>query len=175
MRSKNVCNYVHQDEIWKDHVRTEHTAGKKWPNRWGYTTETYDKLEGDLTGKDRTATDFQMELARQRGTMQDAQRIAEDMEKRNRYQRNRKLILPPISQALPPSVTVDKTLLNRVTSDREVNKTLTIKRNFPRSTSDEVGWLSKDFHFETYGNIEQRARGMHTLYKKLGWPIESTM
>lgn len=173
MRSNGVCNYVHQDEIWKDHVRTEHTAGKKWPNKWGFTTVIYDDLEGDLTGKDMQATNFQGELSRQQDTVQDAKRIVASPKKRERYQSNRKLILPPISQALPPSFTVDEKLLNRVSSARK-DKRLPI-RNYPKSTSDEVGWLSKNFHFETYGNIEQRARGMYTLYKKLGWPIESTM
>merc|ERR1711881_645061 len=151
MRGKNVCNYVHQDEIWKDHVRTEHTAGKKWPNRWGFTTVIYDDLESDLTGKERRATDFQNELGMQCDLMRDAKRIAADENKSKRYQSNRKLILPPISQALPPSFTVDKKLLNRVSSAQK-GKAIPA-RNYPKSTSDEVGWLSKNFHFETYGNV----------------------
>lgn len=50
---------------------------------------------------------------------------------------------------------------------------LNTKHPFPARSSDEIGWLSKNH--QTYGNFDQRARGKYTLYKKLDWPIESTM
>ena len=45
-------NFVHNDEIWKDHVRHESTSQRqKWPERWGYLVQEYQKLNDDLTGK----------------------------------------------------------------------------------------------------------------------------
>merc|ERR1712048_238570 len=102
-RGKNVCNYVHQDEIWKDHVRTEHTAGKKWPNKWGYTTVIYNSLEDSLTGRsDEHTSCFAKELNRQYGLIHDAQRIESDPIKSQRFtsKSNRRLTLKPISQLL---------------------------------------------------------------------------
>merc|ERR1712048_95826 len=122
-RGKNVCNYVHQDEIWKDHVRTEHTAGKKWPNKWGYTTVIYNSLEDSLTGRsDEHTSCFAKELNRQYGLIHDAQRIESDPIKSQRFtsKSNRRLTLKPISQALPPSLTVDDKALRKVSSRNDV-------------------------------------------------------
>ena len=30
------CNFVHQDKIWKNHVRLELESQKKWPEEWGF-------------------------------------------------------------------------------------------------------------------------------------------
>ncbi|KAL5463507.1 hypothetical protein EMCRGX_G032407 [Ephydatia muelleri] len=30
------CNIVHNDEIWKDHVRRELMMQRKWPHVWGF-------------------------------------------------------------------------------------------------------------------------------------------
>ena len=30
------CNFVHQDKIWKDHVKLELESQKKWPENWGF-------------------------------------------------------------------------------------------------------------------------------------------
>jgi hypothetical protein len=38
------CNVVHNDEIWKDHVRHEYTAMKKWPETWGFLKDEYKQL-----------------------------------------------------------------------------------------------------------------------------------
>merc|ERR1712224_1016894 len=175
-RGKNVCNYVHQDEIWKDHVRTERTAGKKWPNKWGYTTVIYNSLEDSLTGRsDEHTSRFAKELNRQYAIIHDAQRIESDPEKRKRFasKSNRRLTLKPISQALPPSLTVDDKALTKVSSRNDMLSRP--KFYYPKSTSDEIGWQGKNFKFETYGKVDHRARGKHTLYKKLGWPIESQL
>merc|ERR1739848_18385 len=190
-----VCNYVHQDEIWKDHVRTEHTAEKRWKPRHGYTTIIYDNLEENLTSSNRKLNEaeellkklrfsksisvsrtksFPKQMKFQGAVMNDADRIENNPETKKRFQSNRRLVLPPISQSLPPSFAVDRKLLNKVSSKSEMLKELEGKvRKFPSRSSDEIGWLSKNF--QTYGNFDQRARGKYTLYKKLDWPIESTM
>jgi len=174
MRLKNVCNYVHDAEIWKDHIRTEHQAGKKWPNKWGFTSVIYDRLEENLTGEQRRHSNFSNEMQKQNNTITQA-KIFLKTENAKKVKNNR-IILPPISQALPPSFTVNSKLLNKLQSSSSKERNFGICQNeprkFPKSTSDEVGWLSKNFQPETY---TQRARGKFTLYKKLGWPIESTM
>lgn len=137
-----VCNFIHQDEIWKDHVRTEHTAEKRWRPRHGYTTDIYDDLEANLTSSNRDLTlaeqllsklksqnnsknrnhvkSFPKQMRLQTAIMKDADRINDDPVKKQRYQYNRRLVLPPISQSLPPSFTVDKKLLNKVSSNHSL-------------------------------------------------------
>lgn len=38
------CNYVANDEIWKSHVHMEWSASKRWPQNWGFMTQTYKEL-----------------------------------------------------------------------------------------------------------------------------------
>ncbi|XP_031557777.1 uncharacterized protein C20orf85 homolog [Actinia tenebrosa] len=54
--STKICNFVHVDEIWKDHVKLELTAQRKWPEKWGFLSKTYQQLEDDLLtiGEDTT-------------------------------------------------------------------------------------------------------------------------
>nr|CAB3226778.1 uncharacterized protein C20orf85-like [Phallusia mammillata] len=42
------CNYVANDEIWKSHVHMEWSASKKWPQNWGFMTQTYKELASDV-------------------------------------------------------------------------------------------------------------------------------
>ncbi|KAK3093290.1 hypothetical protein FSP39_013693 [Pinctada imbricata] len=45
-------NFVHNDEIWKDHIRHESTSQRqKWPERWGYLVQEYQMLNENLAGK----------------------------------------------------------------------------------------------------------------------------
>jgi len=37
------CNYVGQDQIWKDHVYQEEAAAKKWPTNWDFMTQKYEE------------------------------------------------------------------------------------------------------------------------------------
>ncbi|XP_052057847.1 uncharacterized protein C20orf85-like [Mytilus californianus] len=44
-------NFVHNDEIWKDHVRHEFLSQRcKWPDKWGYLVDEYNSLTVDLLG-----------------------------------------------------------------------------------------------------------------------------
>ncbi|XP_071081447.1 ciliary microtubule inner protein 1-like [Haliotis cracherodii] len=45
-------NVVHSDQIWKDHVRHETNSQlRKWPERWGYLVQEYDRMTSVLEGK----------------------------------------------------------------------------------------------------------------------------
>ena len=46
------CNFVHNDEIWKDHVKRELDLQKKWPDTWGFLAQG---TEEDLTKEDLLA------------------------------------------------------------------------------------------------------------------------
>lgn len=43
-KAKTGFNFVHQDQIWKDHVGHEHTAAKYWPENWGFLIGQYKEL-----------------------------------------------------------------------------------------------------------------------------------
>ncbi|XP_061166236.1 ciliary microtubule inner protein 1-like [Saccostrea echinata] len=50
---KNHTNFVHNDQIWKDHIGHEITSQrKKWPERWGYLVQEYKILNRQLMGQD---------------------------------------------------------------------------------------------------------------------------
>ncbi|XP_041376191.1 uncharacterized protein C20orf85-like [Gigantopelta aegis] len=41
------CNYVAQDQIWKDHIVLEETSAKRWPNNWNFLTTDYKEIVKD--------------------------------------------------------------------------------------------------------------------------------
>ncbi|XP_076449412.1 ciliary microtubule inner protein 1-like [Babylonia areolata] len=41
------CNFVANDQIWKDHVGQETSATKSWPENWNFLTTKYDDLVKD--------------------------------------------------------------------------------------------------------------------------------
>eukprot|EP00058_Branchiostoma_floridae_P025062 XP_002610552.1 hypothetical protein BRAFLDRAFT_65717 [Branchiostoma floridae] len=54
-RGKNV-NFVHNDEIWKDHVRHELSALLRWPDKWGFLKTEYNKVYDRMAGVPVTRT-----------------------------------------------------------------------------------------------------------------------
>ncbi|KAL5009172.1 hypothetical protein ScPMuIL_014753 [Solemya velum] len=45
-------NFVHNDEIWKDHVRHESVSQRmRWPDRWGYLVDEYKHMNLSLQGE----------------------------------------------------------------------------------------------------------------------------
>ncbi|KAJ1123495.1 hypothetical protein NDU88_001964 [Pleurodeles waltl] len=48
--SSKHCNFVAQDQIWKDHVVIELEAAKKWPDSWGFLSSSYQEFSNDVSG-----------------------------------------------------------------------------------------------------------------------------
>ncbi|XP_074630242.1 ciliary microtubule inner protein 1-like [Acropora palmata] len=40
-----ACNFVHIDEIWKDHIRRELLSQRRWPEKWGFLAYEYQQLQ----------------------------------------------------------------------------------------------------------------------------------
>ncbi|KAK3742739.1 hypothetical protein QZH41_018954 [Actinostola sp. cb2023] len=43
-KGSSSCNFVANDQIWKDHVVHEHAASTYWPNNWGFLIDEYQVL-----------------------------------------------------------------------------------------------------------------------------------
>lgn len=51
------CNYVGQDQIWKDHVLHEKVAAKDWPSNWDFlTTKPEDLVKNDFPNRGKRNT-----------------------------------------------------------------------------------------------------------------------
>ncbi|XP_033736266.1 uncharacterized protein C20orf85 homolog [Pecten maximus] len=45
-------NFVHNDQIWKDHVRHETMSQRlRWPAKWGYLVHEYESMSRQLQGQ----------------------------------------------------------------------------------------------------------------------------
>ncbi|XP_029990861.1 uncharacterized protein C20orf85 homolog [Sphaeramia orbicularis] len=41
-------NFVHQDEIWKAHIKLEKDSADVWPEKWGHLTEAYKEYNASV-------------------------------------------------------------------------------------------------------------------------------
>merc|ERR1711970_531185 len=46
MPSKGNLNIVHDEQIWRDHIRTETNTLKAWESKWGFTKDMYKEMYG---------------------------------------------------------------------------------------------------------------------------------
>ena len=59
------CNYVANDEIWKSHVHMEIVSTKKWPQNWGFMTQSYKELVGDSSKSNEQVNKPKLQLPEQ--------------------------------------------------------------------------------------------------------------
>lgn len=41
---KGNVNIVHDEQIWRDHIRTETNTLKTWESKWGFTKDMYKEM-----------------------------------------------------------------------------------------------------------------------------------
>ncbi|CAH1262343.1 ciliary microtubule inner protein 1-like [Branchiostoma lanceolatum] len=143
-RGKDV-NFVHSDEIWKDHVRHELRALLHWPDKWGFLKTEYNKVYDRMAGIHVTKTPTLSPVMAN-------------------YTK-----LPPISAATKPgSPQRKKSPKERLPSLRPPTPT------FPKTTAGLIGWKSArpDCQLEIYGRYAPNARGQKGIIKMLGWPLQ---
>merc|ERR1711990_30070 len=44
MPTKGNINIVADEQIWRDHIKTESNALKSWESKWGFTKEVYPEM-----------------------------------------------------------------------------------------------------------------------------------
>ncbi|XP_035684520.1 uncharacterized protein C20orf85 homolog [Branchiostoma floridae] len=143
-RGKNV-NFVHNDEIWKDHVRHELSALLRWPDKWGFLKTEYNKVYDRMAGVPVTRTPTPLPEI-------------------SNYTK-----LPPITVVKKAgSPKRKKSPRERLPSLRPPTPT------FPKTTAGLIGWKSArpDCQLEIYGRYAPNARGQKGIIKMLGWPLQ---
>ncbi|XP_006814295.1 ciliary microtubule inner protein 1-like [Saccoglossus kowalevskii] len=148
-----ISNFVHNDEIWKDHVNYELQSLRKWPDKWGFLTHEYNRMHRRLIGETLTP-----DLA--------------SIDSRATPRKDCGLKLPAI-QARPNQGKQMKVELVKQKSTQTGRPMLSAQ--FPRTTAEEIGWKSAmaDYQLEMYGRyLTPKARGQQGIRKMLNWPYQ---
>ncbi|XP_077993803.1 ciliary microtubule inner protein 1-like [Glandiceps talaboti] len=162
-----ICNFVHNDEIWKDHVNYEFHSLRKWPEKWGFLTHEYNRMHRRLIGESpspelpslrKSKTVLEKEKHGLQGDKVDGQGIK----------------LPSLKRPKSRTSTEKQ-------RKRDVHKTTGVEGHrwaaagFPRTTAEEIGWKSAKpvCQLEMYGRyLSPNARGQQGIRKMLNWPYQ---
>ncbi|XP_071850393.1 ciliary microtubule inner protein 1-like [Apostichopus japonicus] len=146
-------NFVHNDEIWKDHVRHELQSLRRWPDEWSFLTREYCRVNKRLVG-DRVSPDPDDE-----GIFPDSEKTANTSEDAPICERE-----TPVSKFEPHKTTINLPPI-------ATGNTCCV---FPRTTAALIGWKStKSAHrLEKYGRYAPNSRGQQGILKLLKWPSQ---
>ncbi|XP_071946630.1 ciliary microtubule inner protein 1-like [Antedon mediterranea] len=154
-------NFVHNDEIWKDHVRHELHAWRKWPDKWGFLTQEYNRLNRHLVGIPITPPVSQQRRGRPKSTI--------------KHDKSLKL---PVIDDIPSSDVRMTGKRSKLSADlnlpniKEGTSTPKFVSKFPVTTAGEIGSRSTkaQHQLELYGRYAPNARGQHGILNLLKWP-----
>ncbi|XP_022102130.1 uncharacterized protein LOC110985426 [Acanthaster planci] len=181
-------NFVHNDEIWKDHVRHELQSLRKWPEQWGLMTREYTRLNRRLIGEKLTPEPgdsiypTRCPSSDGRGPNRSASSSSQRSTPGFSSTRLPSILggksttpmRPPASEATPKLSKLPAISQGTYGDRGPVSST----GPFPLTTSGEIGWQSARHvgnRLEIYGRYAPNARGQHGILKLLNWPQQSIM
>ncbi|XP_038075808.1 uncharacterized protein LOC119743471 [Patiria miniata] len=185
-------NFVHNDEIWKDHVRHELQSLRKWPEQWGLMTREYTRLNRRLIG-DRVTPEAGDSVYSTR-----CPSVDERDPGRSPCSSSSRRSTPWFSSTRLPSILGGRSTSTPLavrpsgaggasgtprlpaisTGATSAELPAASTGPFPLTTAGEIGWQSHrpgGNKLEIYGRYAPNARGQHGILKLLNWPQQSIM
>ncbi|XP_068683332.1 ciliary microtubule inner protein 1-like [Montipora foliosa] len=94
-----ACNFVHNDEIWKDHVNSELLSQRRWPDKWGFLASEYRQLQRETL---KIGLDSEMDIMEEEEKKESTstEGIEEKNETRKIVADNDKMIFPGTSSQM---------------------------------------------------------------------------
>ncbi|XP_051804482.1 LOW QUALITY PROTEIN: uncharacterized protein C20orf85 [Acanthochromis polyacanthus] len=151
-RTSEPINFVHQDEIWKAHVKLEKASADAWPSKWGFLTEASKeyKMESEKLKK-AVKVELPPHLAARPPT--------------------------PAEKCIQVLLTnlfnyLSIYLSNELSHSHLIFLQVGPSPPVPQTTQGLIGWRSAHAHLQLE-KPNTMQHGRRSLLRELGWPLEA--